>query len=148
MLYLLFQVRDESYAVSARQVVEVVPAAKLRKQPKAPEFIAGLLNWHGTGVPVLDLCALFASGACARTMSSRIVLVNYRDGRGDVHVLGLFAENVVETLECDDTRFAPSGIKNPLTPWLGDVVTQNERLVQRVEVDRLLPQNVRDALFT
>lgn len=147
MLYVLFQVREESYAVPAGQVIEIVPAARLRKLPKAPEYVAGLLNWRGTGVPVLDLCALFVGEACARVFSSRIVLVDYRDSHGAGHALGLLAENVIDTLECDPAAFAPAGISSAQAPWLGDVLTRHERLVQRIDVDRLLPQSVRDALF-
>jgi chemotaxis-related protein WspB len=147
MLFVLFHVRGESYAIAATQVVEIVPKVKLRSIPKSPDYVAGLLNYRGIGVPVLDLCALFAGKRCTSLFSSRIVLVNVRDEGDAVRVLGLLAERVVETIERTAEDFRASGVSNASAPYLCDVVTVDERLVQRIDVDALLPDGVRGTLF-
>jgi chemotaxis-related protein WspB len=73
--------------------------------------------------------------------------VAFRDDRGAEHTLGLMAENVTDTIECDPDEFSPPGISSPETPYLGEIATLKDRIVQRIEVDALLPKNVRDTLF-
>lgn len=147
MLFVLFHVKGECYAIAGRQVVEIVPWAKLRRIPKTPAYVAGLLNYRGTGVPVLDLCALFTGEGCGAVLSSRVMLVAYRDDKGGDHVLGLMAENITDTLDCDPKRFVPAGIENPDAPYLREVATLRDRIVQRIDVNALLPAKVRESLF-
>ena len=147
MLYLLFHVKDESYAVDVRVVIEVVPRVKLRSIPKAPEYVAGLLNYRGEGVPVLDLCMLLHGKSCAAVFGSRMVLVQYPDARGALRVLGLLAEQVTDTLQCKPEEFQPSTLVHTAAPYLRDVITHRDHLVQRVDVTALLPSAVQALLF-
>jgi len=147
MLFLLFHVNEESYAVDVRDVTEVVPRVKLRSIPKAPDYVAGLLNYRGESVPVLDLCMLLHGRNCAAVFGSRIVLVNYPDSRGVLRVLGLLAEQVTETLQCAAEDFRPSTLVHTAAPYLREVTTHRDHLVQRVEVNALLPTEVQSLLF-
>ena len=147
MLYLLFHVKDESYAVDVREVIEIIPQVKLRSIPKAPDYVAGLLNYRGESVPVLDLCMLLHNRKCAAVFGSRIVLVNYPDARGAVRVLGLLAEQVTDTLQCEAGEFRPSTLVHTSAPYLREVTTHRDHLVQRVEVSALLATEVQALLF-
>ena len=147
MLYLLFHVKDESYAVNVREVIEVVPRVKLRSIPKAPDYVAGLLNYRGASVPVLDLCMLMHDQKCASVFGSRIVLVQYPDARAALRVLGLLAEQVTDTMQCAAEEFCPSTLVHTSAPYLREVITYRDRLVQRVDVGILLPGEVQALLF-
>lgn len=147
MLYLLFHVKNESYAVDVRDVIEVVPWVKLRSIPKAPVYVAGLLNYRGESVPVLDLCMLLHNQNCAEVFGSRIVLAKYLDARGAARVLGLLAEQVTETLQCSAEEFRPSTLVHTAAPYLREVMTYRDHLVQRVDVNALLPAEVQALLF-
>ena len=147
MLYLLFHVKDESYAVDVREVIEVIPKVKLRSIPKAPGYVAGLLNYRGESVPVLDLCMLLHDRKCAAVFGSRIVLVKYPDARGAERILGLLAEQVTDTLQCEAKEFRPSTLVHTSAPYLREVTTHRDQLVQRVDVSALLPAEVQLLLF-
>src|SRR3954451_8554304 len=64
MLLLTFRVSDDLYAVAAERVVEVVPRVELRPIPHAPACLAGLFNYRGKAVPVIDLGILLGSTPC------------------------------------------------------------------------------------
>lgn len=147
MLYLLFHVKDESYAVDVREVIEVIPKVKLRSIPKAPEYVAGLLNYRGESVPVLDLCMLLHDTKCTQVYGSRIVLMKYPDAKGTARVLGLLAEQVTDTLQCEAEEFHPSTLVHTSAPYLREVMTYRDHLVQRVDVSALLPAEVQLLLF-
>ena len=58
MLFLVFQLGKDRYALEARRVVEVVPLLGLKKVPQAPKAVAGIFNYRGRPVPAIDLCQL------------------------------------------------------------------------------------------
>lgn len=147
MLFLLFQIGKDSYALDAGQVVEVLPLLTLKQLPESPRGMAGIFNYRGTPVPVIDLCELTLGQATPKRLSTRIILVNYAVEKGRTHLLGLMAERATETLKRDPKDFIDSGVSNDAAAYLGPVVIDKRGLIQRIEVNRLLPASVRDLLF-
>ena len=78
MLLLTFRAAENLYAIDVVRVVEVVPRINLRRLPHAPGFLAGLFDYRGTVVPVVDLGVLLGSESCRDRLSTRIILVNSR----------------------------------------------------------------------
>lgn len=78
MLLLTFRAAENLYAIDVARVVEVVPRINLRRLPHAPGFLAGLFDYRGTVVPVVDLRILLGSESCRDRLSTRIMLVNIR----------------------------------------------------------------------
>jgi chemotaxis-related protein WspB len=91
MLFLLFQLGDDRYALDTGRVAEVLPLVAITPIPKAPTGVAGLFNYHGAPVPAIDLSQLTMGRPARNRMNTRIVLVHYPDGRGKTHLLGLIA---------------------------------------------------------
>jgi len=58
MLFLVFQLNDDRYALDVSQVVEVLPLVRIRKMLRSPPGIAGTINYRGAHVPVVDLSEL------------------------------------------------------------------------------------------
>lgn len=147
MLFLLFQLGDDRYALNTADLVEVLPMVKLKALPQALPGVAGAFTYHGTPVPLIDLAAL-ALGTPSRTlMSTRILLVNYDDPNGERHLLGLLAEQATETIRRDADDFMEAGVAVDAAPYLGPVTTDARGLIQRIQVNGLLPANVRELLF-
>lgn len=147
MLYLLLRTGTERYALEVQRVVEVVPLVTLKSLPHAPACVAGLFDYRGTWVPVIDLCQLTGGRNCATHLTTRIVLVQYPAGAAHTHVLGLLAEQVTETVKLKDTDFQSGGLQIPEAPYLGPLATTARITAQRLEIERLLPEVVRENLF-
>ena len=146
-LLLVFQLGDDRYALEASQVAEVLPLAALTQIPQAPAAVAGLLDYRGVPVPVIDLSQLTLGRPARPRLNTRIVLVHYPDGFGATRLLGLIAERASETLRRDRSDFQVHGVTNGATPYLGPVATDARGLIQWVDAKQLLPQSVRDLLF-
>jgi chemotaxis-related protein WspB len=146
MVFLLFQIGDDGYALEARRVVEVLPLVTLKSIPRAPAGVAGLFDFRGRPVPVIDLSALATDRPSRAWLSTRVVLVELVD-RGVTRLVGLVAERATQMLRCDPGAFADAGVRAAEAPWLGPVSNDGRGLVQRVEVDQLLSETVREALF-
>jgi chemotaxis-related protein WspB len=175
MLFLVFQLGKDRYAIEAHQVIEVLPQVNVKQIPRAPAGVAGVFDYHGAPVPLIDLTELAVGKPSRKWMSTRIIVVKYRiplaDARGseepilsrdregavadsnagnhtiEIHALGLLAEQATETLRRNEEDFADAGLAVSDTPYLGNVTTDSRGIVQRVEIQSLLSEGVRDQLF-
>ena len=147
MLLLVFQMGAERFALETGQVVEVLPLVKVRPLPQAVAGIAGIFDYHGATVPLVDLALLALGSASKARMSTRIILVEYTPTPGKTHLLGLLAERTTETIRREESAFAEAGVAVDDAPYLGPVTRDARGLIQRLEVNQLLSESVRDVLF-
>src|SRR5690349_7256726 len=124
MLFLVFQLGTDRYAIEASQVVEILPLVKPKQFPRAPVGVAGVFDYHGAPVPLIDLTELALGRASKKWMSTRIILVNYREKSGQTHLLGFLAEHATETMHRSEKDFKDAGVMVADTPYLGPVITE------------------------
>jgi chemotaxis-related protein WspB len=148
MLFVLVQVEDELYGIEARQIVEVLPIVRWRKLPHAPAAVLGLINHHGKTVPLLDLTEFLGGRPSRQRLSTKIIVLDYYNNSGEVFHLALLIERILETFAIADEDFADSGVANPQAPYAGPVATTVKGIVQRLDLRRVLPPEVRDRLFS
>ncbi|MES2356636.1 MAG: chemotaxis protein CheW [Pseudomonadota bacterium] len=147
MLFLLFQLGRDRYALDATQVAAVLPLLDIKTIPQAPTGVVGAINYHGAPVPAIDLSELTLGRSASRRLSTRIMLVQYADAEGVQHLLGLIAEKATETLRREASEFRSSGVTNAEVPYLGPVLADARGLIQWIAVEKLLSTSVRDVLF-
>jgi chemotaxis-related protein WspB len=151
MLFLIFRLGPDRYALDANEIVEVLPRVALKALPSTPAWVAGVFDYRGQMVPVIDLPALALGRPATDHMSTRTILITYPadEGSGTArpHVLGVIAEHANRTLRRDAADFHPSGIDTPDAPYLGPIATDADGLLQWIHVPGLLPPDVRASLF-
>jgi chemotaxis-related protein WspB len=147
MLMLIFYVGNERYALDTSNVVEVIPMVVLRDIPHAPEYVAGLFNYRGTIVPAIDLCRLIKGTPSRSALSTRIIMVNYHHHNNTVSLLGLMAERIADTLRHTDVEFINSGFQPEDAPYLGEMIVDHRGMIQRIQVENLLPESQRSLLL-
>lgn len=147
MLLLVFQIGGDRYALEASAVNEILPLVEIRPIPRAPEGIAGVFDYRGSPVPAIDLSALTLGRRAERTLSTRLVIVDYPDSAGERRPLGVIAEKATQTIRREPEDFVESGVTSAGAPYLGPVTRDAGGLVQRVDITRLLPASIRDVLF-
>ncbi|MDG4555467.1 MAG: chemotaxis protein CheW [Candidatus Competibacter sp.] len=144
MLALLFAVGADRYALSAGEIVEILPLVALKRVPSAPPYLAGLLNYHGALAPVVDLNRLIGETPCREWLSSRILLTRHPLPDGRIELLGLLVEQATET-----AHIAPESLRSSTaaTPWLGQMAIRGKELVQFVRPAGLLTDEARALLY-
>ena len=148
MLFLLFQVGDDRFALDATRVVEVVPLLDLKEIPQAPRGVAGLFNFHGRPVPAVDVSDLALNRPAKERLSTRIIVVHYPDAAGNQHLLGLIAEQATGMLRKESSDFTNPSVRIKSAPYLGPVMMDGRGVIQRIHEERLLSERVRDMLFS
>jgi chemotaxis-related protein WspB len=147
MLFLLFHIGRDRYALDAAHVVEVLPMVRHKAIPRAPAGVLGAFDYHGTPVPLIDLAALATGMPSRGLMSTRIFLVSYLARPGKTHLLGLLAERATEAIRRERDDFLDAGVAVDAAPYLGPVTMDARGAIQRIEVDRLLPPSIHEVLF-
>lgn len=147
MVLLLFQAGEERLGLDVSRVIEVMPVVNLKKAPHTPEYVAGLFNYRGTIVPVIDLSALLSGKRLVPLFSTRIILVDYIGADGCSHALGLMAERVTETFSFREEDMQPAGVESETAEYLDRILTDERGMIRLVEVNRILPESLQNVLF-
>ncbi len=142
MLFLKFRIGGEDYALDAPQIVEILPLLEVTRVPQAPAGVAGLINYRGTPVPVVDLSELTLGRPAQPHISTRLIVVRYGE-----HLLGLIAERATEIMRRDAGSFIESGIASDSAPYLGPVTQDGGGLVCWIKAQNMLPPAVSSVLF-
>jgi chemotaxis-related protein WspB len=145
LLFLLFQISHDVYALDTRQIVEVLPLVNVKKIPQAPGAVSGLFIYHGVTMPLVDLSQLANGRESDRVMSTRVVVLRYMDPRGTERTLGLIIEKTRSTIRRSEEDFAESDVVG--AAFLGRVTRDGDRLVQQIRVEHLLSGELLDQLF-
>lgn len=147
MLLLTFRAAGDSYAVAAREVVEIVPSIDVRPVPHAPAYLLGVFHYRGTVVPVVDLSVLMGAAPCRRSLDTRIIVVDHPGDGGPKAMLGLVAERVNDLQKVEDAHKISEGMPLPEAPYLGPIYRVDDILIQRLNTSALVPDAVRASLF-
>lgn len=138
MLMLILSVGDNLYALDTAHVVEVIPRVNLRQLHQVPEYVAGLFNYRGAIVPVIDLCQLIQNHPSRSYLSTRIIMVNYVGKDNTKRWLGLMAERVTETLNKPDKDLVDTEVVLNEAPYLGEMMMDEKGMIQRIRLEYLL----------
>jgi chemotaxis-related protein WspB len=147
MLFLLFQIGNDRYGLPSNQVAEIVPVVQMKKIPQVPAGVAGLINYHGSPVPVIDLTEITTGRPASRCFSTRTILIHYPAKKEENRLLGLMAEKATRTVQLDPAAFVDPGITGKETPYLGPVLHDAGGFIQWIKAEALLPEPLREALF-
>jgi chemotaxis-related protein WspB len=142
MLFLEFRIGKEAFLLDTSQIAEVLPLLRITPVPHAPAEIAGLFNYHGRAVPVIDLSALTLGEPARAHIGTRLILVHHGE-----HLLGLIAERATGVVRREASDFVDSGIMSETAPYLGPIARDGARFLQRIEVAKLLPESSSRLLF-
>ncbi len=147
MTFILFKIGEDRYALELNRVTEVLPRVQLKAMPQAAAGIAGVFNYHGQPLPVVDLTALTLGHPASESLSTRLLVVQCAAADGSARLLGLLAEHATGTAQFEPAAFQASGLTITGAPYLGPVASDARGLVQWVQVEQILSPEIRAQLW-
>jgi chemotaxis-related protein WspB len=142
MLVLIFYLGDTMYTMKCDRVREVAPMVKLKEVPHTPDYFAGLFNYRGVVVPVIDLRQLIQGRPCQMRLSTRIILVDYLREDKTPAIIGLMAERVTDAVKKSQDAFVSPGLSMQEAPYLGGFIMEGNEMIQYIDLD-LLPETLK-----
>jgi len=91
------------YALPMASVAEVGRPPSLTRVPGLPAFVAGVANWRGRVLAILDLRSLLAAGTGPLDRRGRLVVLQHAGVR-----VGLLVESVAGGAELDPEALEPA----------------------------------------
>ncbi len=125
----------------------MLPQMDPKTLPGAPAGVAGLINYRGKPVPLVDLTLLVLGRPCARRMSTRIILFNSCQPSGEPQLFGLLAERVTDTVRRKGSDFKHVSAGTRSGTFSGPVLAEGGTLVQRVDVNDIVPRFIQAELL-
>lgn len=104
--YVTVGIGDEIFALSVSDVREVLDLCPFTKVPNMPQFMRGMIDVRGQGVPVVDMRAKFGLPSVEPTSHTRIVVLEIRIG-GRQLTIGALTDRVYEVAEIGGAGLEP-----------------------------------------
>ncbi len=142
-MLLLITIGNERYGIDVSHVVKVIPPVAVKEIPCSPDYIAGLLNFHGTPVTVVDINYLYLQQPVSIYLGSRIIVVDLMHSKkeegAESVLLGVLAEGVTEAIHIDEKSLVNSKIDMADRSFLNQVVMNDKEIIQLVNLENLVP---------
>ena len=90
-LHLCFVLDDKTYAVNAKNVLEVATLPLINNPQKLPEYIAGILNYNDLFINVVDIRKVFALPQKNYTISNKIIII-----KGEESLFAVIVDKVTD----------------------------------------------------
>ncbi|HFD11619.1 MAG TPA: chemotaxis protein CheW [Crenotrichaceae bacterium] len=143
MMFLLITIGNERYGIDVSHVVKVIPPVAVKEIPCTPDYISGLLNFHGHPIPVIDINYLYVQQPVSIYLGSRIIVVDLMHSKKEEGtesiLLGILAEGVTEAIHIDQKSLVNSGIDMTDRSFVNRVVMNDKEIIQLVNLANLVP---------
>ena len=106
-----------------------------------PDAVAGVMQYRGVSIPVVDLSQLTAGFPAPARMNTRVVLVTARTADGQTQIYGLIAERATRMISLTQEQFTVVSEDGYDLPFLGKVAWESGIAMRQIEVDRI-PERV------
>jgi len=131
-----FWIGSDEYAVTIEKVREIQGWTEIRKLPKCPKFVDGVINLRGHIVPIIDLRKRFELPSLPDQLQSKILIVEFNKNQ-----VGLIVDNVSEVMPffTDEIEPPPEVISSGIdSQYIFGVAKVEDRLVVLLDVEKLL----------
>ncbi|MFL6245274.1 MAG: chemotaxis protein CheW [Thermoanaerobaculia bacterium] len=150
--YVTLGVAEETYAVAASSVSEIVLLQPLTRIPAMPRCIRGLMNLRGTVIPVVDLARQLGVGDTEIGAQTCVAVIEVADADGLRSRMGVITDEVQEVIVLDETSIdtAPAFGTRVNQTYLAGITRIAERHVLVLDLARILSDDelmaVREAI--
>jgi chemotaxis-related protein WspB len=147
MQYVKFNLDDFRYVLPISDVVEIIPYVKLTDLPNSPVYFAGICNYRGNSIPVIDLCSLIIKRPCYKKLNTRIIIVKIPENNSTNKMVGLMVEKATEIVKAEEESFMDAGLYGDGLPSIGQVLADSSGLISRFFPAEICSQIDNEILF-
>lgn len=130
---LVFTLDELSYALLLPTVLRVIHAVEVRRLPKAPEIISGIINIQGQIIPVADIRKRFGLAEREIELDDRMIIAD--TGKRKV---ALFVDTVTGIKDLATRQFVNSKESLPFAGYIRGVAKIDDELILIYDLEQFL----------
>lgn len=137
--FVTFNLGEQVFAVPVEMVREILDHAETARIPNGPDYLLGLRDVRGKGVPTLDLRVKLGMTPTLVTHRTRVLVVDLQIAGRDM-TLGLVADRVSEVTAISRDAFEPApdiGV-SWRSSYIKGVVRRDKGFVVVIDIGELL----------
>ncbi len=139
-----FRVAGQEFAFNIFQVERILRYETPARLPRAPDFLEGVLQYHGVAIPLIDLRKRLGVDAPLRD-DTRTIILEWDGGR-----IGVVVDAVTEVLEVPAAQVTPppSLVRGLAAEYITGLVVRDGRTIIVLNTGKLLTSKEKLALQT
>ena len=132
---IVFRVGKEDYGLEIEKVQEVIRMKTIKKLPRSPHFILGVMNLRGNIVPIIGLRQKFGLEEIAYDEFTRIVVVNHEN-----KLVGMVVDEVNRVINVSEGSIEgnPEMMRDNTKALVRGVAKLEDQVIILVELDYLI----------
>ena len=147
--YLTFKLGNEIFATDVAKVREVLDFTTITAIPRTPEFMSGVINLRGSGVPVGDMLLCLNMSKTERTTNTCIVVLEVLLENESL-VIGALADSVEEVIDLEPEQIGPApkiGMQ-VRTDFIQGMGKRDSQFIMILDIDRVFSADELGAMRT
>ncbi len=129
----VFTLDEQLYALPLPTVLRVIHAVEVRRLPKAPEIISGIINIQGQIIPVADIRKRFGLAEREIELDDRMIIAD--TGKRKV---ALFVDAVTGIKDLATRQFVNSKEELPFAGYIRGVAKIDDELILIYDLEQFL----------
>lgn len=145
--YLSFRLGEELFVVDVGKVIEILEIPKITQVPKAPKYMAGVINLRGKVLPLIDTKIKFGLPKIEYTVDTCIVVIEIEID-GDMLHVGVLVDAVLEVMDIEESSIQPSpsiDTKYPLD-FIQGMIQTDENFIMLLNIDEVFSLQEKEML--
>ncbi|MDO4754623.1 MAG: chemotaxis protein CheW [Bacillota bacterium] len=137
--YVIFKLQGEFYGVEVEYVENIEKLVEITRVPYTEPSVKGVVNLRGIIVPVIDLRIKFGLGQVEYGEDTRMIVVNYDDGK-----IGMLVDSSSETFQVNDEDIdsATNISKKSSIEYIRSIGKKDGRVVMLIDLAKVLSTEV------
>lgn len=143
MHLILFNLFEKEYGVDIKNISRVIRMKAVIPVPEAPNFVEGVINFHGKVVPLINLRKKMGMKDAGSKEWNRILILQIGE-----HLVGALVDKVTDVINIDDANIAPPEDVLKEVEYLIGVAKLDERLILVINIEKMLTGEDRKNIST
>ena len=141
MKIVAFTIIEKEYALEIKNVSRVIRMKEITSIPQAPDFVEGVIIWHGKVMPLISLHKKFGLGEQGLNKLKRIIITKVHG-----HYIGIIVDQVTDVLNLEAANLEPPGALLGEATYLIGVGKIGKRLILLMDIEKLLSPQERSSI--
>jgi purine-binding chemotaxis protein CheW len=139
--YLSFKLGDEFYAITVKNIFEILEVPSITKLPNSPTFIKGVVDLRGTALPAIDTRVKFGMDPGEFTINTCIIVVNVLMGQTSL-TLGILVDEVLEVFDAEpgNIQQAPVVGEHYRSEFIDGMIKEGDKFMMLLDPNKIFSE--------